>query len=210
MKINKPISSVWLCRIEVTSFSYQIVSIAVTYLNPGDTLKYHSSQRSGFFTADLQVYCHRGQQKSLAYTFQSINIQLSIDNDDFVQYEGHSPDVVEQHYQNQRSIFSFNILNTNKNKLIKLDPFNQTCVGIETPHEYSVHLNLIRIDFWRIILLGIGLFTFVTARKLSQTPLFYYLSGIFLGIFASFLVVVYFGSKLFPKVSRCRISNACN
>lgn len=82
-----------------------------------------------------------------------------------------------------------------------MNPFNQTCVGLETAHNYVIELNLIKIDFWKVILLGIALFVFFSAKKLSQTPVFYYLTGIFLGIFASFLVLVYFGSKLFPRVS---------
>lgn len=108
--------------------------------------------------------------------------------------------MVQKQYENQRSIFSFNVLNTSNKKIIKINPFNQTCIGIETAHKYSVRLNLLRLDFSKIILLCCGFFVFVYAQKLSQTPLFYYLSGILLGIFASFLVVIYFSSKMFPKV----------
>lgn len=118
-----------------------------------------------------------------------------------MQYEGDTPEAVKKHYDNQRTIFSFNVMNTSKRKIIKINPFNQTCVGIETVHKYTVHLNILRLDFGKMILLGIGLLLFFYAEKCSQTPLFYYLSGIFLGIFASFLVVVYFSSKLFPRVS---------
>lgn len=174
----------------------------MTYLEPGQNYKY--SPETAYFTPDLRIYCYRGSEKSLANFFQSISVQLNIDNDDYVQYEGETPEVVEQHYKNQRSIFSFSILNTSKKKLIKVNPFNQTCVGIESPTSYGLQLNFIRIDFWKVILLGIGLFIFLSAKKLSQTPLFYYLSGVFLGIFASFLIVVYFTSKLLPKVSAHR------
>lgn len=137
----------------------------------------------------------------MAALFQSIRFRLNIENDDFVQFEGVSPDEVKIHYDNQRTIFSFNVLNAGKRKLIKIDPFNQTCIGVETAHKYTVHLSMVRVDFAKVILLAGGLLLFFYARTLSQTPLFYYLTGIFLGIFASFLVVVYFGSKLFPKVS---------
>lgn len=191
-------------------FILPIAENHVTYLEPGEKFHYVSKHSSGFFTPDLRIYCYLGSEKSTAHLFQSVNIQLDIENDDFVQYDGDSPDVVEQHYQNQRSIFSFNILNTSKKKIIKINPFNQTCVGIETAHKYSVQLNFIRIDFWKVILLAIGVFTFISAKKLSQTPLFYYLSGIFLGIFASFLVVVYFSSKLLPRVGFASIESGNN
>lgn len=174
--------------------------IPVTYLQPGDTHTYASIKRFGSFEPDLQIYCFRGQSKSIAAIFQSLRFRINIENEDFVQFEGESPDEVKQHYDNQRTIFSFNVMNAGKRKIIKIDPFNQTCVGIETAHKYTVQLNIVRIDIGKIILLGAGLFLFFYARTLSQTPLFYYLTGIFLGIFASFLVVVYFSSKLIPKV----------
>lgn len=118
-----------------------------------------------------------------------------------MQYEGDSPEVVKEQYDNQRTVFSFSIMNTSKRRTIKVSPFNRTCLGIETAHKYTVQLKVIRMDFWRIIMLGVGLVLFVNAHKLSQTPLFYYLSGIIIGIFASFLVLVYFLSKFFPRVS---------
>lgn len=163
-----------------------------------------TTRRTGFFSTDLQIYCYNGTSKSLSAAFQSINIELNLDNDDFVLYEGATPEIVTTHYENQRSIFSFNFLNTRKRKMINLDPFNQTCVGIETAHKYQIYLNLIRIDFWKVILMSIGLLLFFAANQFSETPLFYYTTGILIGIFASLLIVVYFLAKLFPKVS-CRI-----
>lgn len=173
----------------------------VTYLEPGATLSYATQRRFGGFEPDLQIYCYRGQNKSIAALFQSLRFRINIDNDDFVQFEGNSPDEVQTHYDNQRTIFSFNVMNVGKKKLIKIDPFNQTCIGIETAHKYTVNLNLVRIDFGKIILLLVGLFVFFYAKTLSQTPLFYYLTGICLGIFASFLVLVYFTSKIVPRVN---------
>lgn len=60
-------------------------------------------------------------------------------------------------------------------------------------------MNLIRIDFWRVAQLGFGLFIFFSAAGLSENPVFYYLTGVLLGISASFLIVVYFISKLIPR-----------
>lgn len=177
-------------------------TLIVTLIHPGNTIEYASNQRSGFFSTDLQIYCYRGTSKSFSAIFQSINIELNLDNDDFVWYEGATPEIVTTHYDNQRSIFSFNFLNTRKKKLINLNPFNQTCVGIETAHKYKINLSLIRIDFWKVLLMSIGLLIFFAANQFSETPLFYYTSGILLGICASLLIVVYFLAKLFPKVNK--------
>lgn len=169
-------------------------------MEPGDTIDYVSKKNFGLFEPDLQTYCFRGQNKTIAAIFQSLRFRLNIDGDDFVQFDGESPEEVRTHYENQRTIFSFNVMNTGKKTLIKIDPFNRTCIGIETAQKYSVQLNIVRIDLSKVVLLAIGLILFFYAKTLSQTPVFYYLTGIFLGIFASLLVVVYFGSKLFPKV----------
>lgn len=177
------------------------MSVSVTFLQLEESRDYASENRFGAFGQDLQIYCYKGEPPNIAAYFQSLRFQLRIDNEDFVQYEGDSPEEVTTHYDNQRTIFSFNVMNVGKRKLIKIDPFNQTCVGIETAHPYKIQLNLVRIDLSKVILLTIGLLLFLYAKTLSQTPLFYYLSGICLGVFASFLVVVYLGSKLFPKVT---------
>ncbi|KAJ6629548.1 Nuclear envelope integral membrane protein 1b [Pseudolycoriella hygida] len=168
-------------------------------IQPGSPIEYITNQRSGFFTTDLQIYCYPGTSKSLSAVFQSINVELHLDNDDFVWYEGATQEIVRTHYDNQRSIFSFNFLNTRKRKLINLNPFNQTCVGIETAHPYKISLNLIRIDFWKVVLMALGLLLFFAASQFSETPVFYYTTGILLGIVASLLIVVYFLAKLFPK-----------
>ncbi|KAG4072971.1 hypothetical protein HA402_006651 [Bradysia odoriphaga] len=189
-----------LLLISLLPFTYALAKKPnVTLIQPGSVIEYVSNQRFGYFTPDLQIYCYRGVSKSLSAIFQSVNIELHLDNDDFVWYEGATPEIVTTHYDNQRSIFSFNFLNTRKKKLINLNPFNQTCVGIETAHQYQVYINLVRIDFWKVILMAIGLLTFFAASQFSETPLFYYTTGILLGIFASLLVVVYFLAKLFPK-----------
>lgn len=62
-------------------------------------------------------------------------------------------------------------------------------------------LSIVGVDYWKIICLAIGVLTFFSAKKLSNNTLFYYLCGISFGICTSFLILIYFISKLFPKVS---------
>lgn len=169
-------------------------------MEPGSTYTYHSEKPFGHFEPDLQIYCYRGQEGNIFIVFQTLRFRINIDSDDFSQFEGTSPDDVREQYENQRTIFSFSMINTSKRTQIKIDPFNQTCIGIETPHKYVVTLNVVRFDLEQVLMLVIGLTIFYYAKTCSQTPLFYYLTGIFLGIFASLLVAVYFMSKLFPKV----------
>lgn len=56
------------------------------------------------------------------------------------------------------------------------------------------------IDFWKLLLLLIGVMLFLSANKLSKNVMFHYVCGVCFGICASFLIAIYFISKLFPKV----------
>lgn len=64
----------------------------------------------------------------------------------------------------------------------------------------DLQLYLAEIDMWKVILLATGIFTYLTADKLSRNTMFHYVCGVSFGIAASFLIVVYFMSKLVPKV----------
>lgn len=166
-----------------------------------NSVEYATNQRPGFFTPDLQIYCYAGKPKHPLYTFQTVNLDLEIVNDDFVQYDGNTPDEVNDHYESQRSIFSWtHLLSTNKKKQVRMNPFNQTCIGVETAHPYKIHLRLIRIDFWKVLLMLTGIFFFLKAYRLSEAPVFYYTGGVVFGIVCSLFLVVYFLGKLLPGV----------
>ncbi|XP_058816274.1 nuclear envelope integral membrane protein [Topomyia yanbarensis] len=184
----------------VLSFTVLIVSSATTvhYLQPDGVITY-KPDNSRIYRPGLRTYCYRGQDKQLVHLFQTIILNFDCDHDDFSQYEGGSPEEVRSHHETEQNLFSFNLLSNNRKRVIKLDPFNQSCIGVVSSEAYTVRLSLIRIDFWKVILLAVGVFVFLSAAKLSNNGLFYYICGIFLGVFASFLVVVYMASKLFPR-----------
>lgn len=168
-----------------------------------DSISYTTSQNPGYFTSDLQIYCYSGKDKHLAYTFQTVNLDLEIGNDDFVQYDGGTPEEVHSHYENQRTIFTWmHLLSTNKKKQVKMNPFNQTCVGVETAHPYRIRLHLIRVDFWKVASVIVGIIIFLAANRLSEAPIFYYVGGVLIGILCSLFLIVYYLGKLVPKV-RC-------
>ncbi|XP_055632164.1 nuclear envelope integral membrane protein [Toxorhynchites rutilus septentrionalis] len=170
----------------------------VHYLNADGVIAY-KPDRSSIYRPGLRTYCYRGKEKQLVSLFQTIILHFDCDHDDFSQYEGGTPEEVRSHHETEQSLFSFNILSNSKKRLIKLDPFNQSCIGVVSGDVYSVRLSVIRIDFWRVIILAAGIFVFLSAAKLSDNALFYYICGVGLGVFASFLVVVYMVSKLVPR-----------
>lgn len=80
----------------------------VYYLEPEEIVYVESeSIHIGFFTKKLRIYCYRGQAKSLARIFQTVQLNLDIKNDDFTQYEGTTPEIVRENYETQTSIFSY-------------------------------------------------------------------------------------------------------
>lgn len=150
----------------------------------------------------MNVYCYKGREKELGQLLQSVTLNINIDSDDFNYFSGYSPIDVQEAHQNHKSIFSlFNIFSRSKKKNINIDPYNSTCIGIETADEYQVTLNLIRLDVFKLALLIGGLFTFFFAARLSRNSAFFYLSGISVGNVASIVILIWFLSKLFPKVN---------
>lgn len=173
----------------------------VNYLHPGSSVDFTPEKTSlGFNKQNLNILCYTGKPKFLVHIFNTITLELICEGDDFTQYKGATPNEVKDDYENHKSMFSFNFL-SNQKKVLYLDPFNESCIGIESNVDYKVKLNLIQADLWRVVLLCAGLILFFAAQKLTQNVLFYYTCGVLLGIFASFLIIVYLFSKLIPKVS---------
>lgn len=155
----------------------------------------------GYTITKMNVYCYGGHEKDLSLLLQSVTLNIDIDSDDFNCFSGFTPEEVETAHESHRSIFSFNILSRSKKRVMNLNPFNKTCIGLETAEEYNVSVNLIKLDLTKLLLLAGGLVTFFAAASLSRNSAFFYLTGILLGNSASILVLIYFISKLFPKVS---------
>ncbi|KAK4881003.1 hypothetical protein RN001_004322 [Aquatica leii] len=169
------------------------VGFAVTELLQGIP---RSSFKSSF--SRLNVYCYSGKPKSLLYIWQSVFLEINLDSENYNYYEGSTPEAVNDKYIQHHSSWAFNLFSW-KQKSIKLDPFNSTCIGIETKESYELLLHIIRVDYWKILCLILGVTLFFSADKLSKNVLFYYICGVSFGMCASFLIVIYFFSKLFPK-----------
>lgn len=68
---------------------------------------------------------------------------------DYNQYESYSPEAIEQQYLEHSESWSLNLFSL-KQKNIKLNPFNTSCIGILTDDYYSVYLNVISKAFFYI------------------------------------------------------------
>jgi hypothetical protein len=91
-----------------------------------------------------KIFCYEGAEKNILRMLQSVNLNIKINSESINVILGDSPEAVEEAYKN--SIISFNFLSRNKKRVINLYPFNKTCIGIISAQEYTVSLNLIRLD----------------------------------------------------------------
>ncbi|XP_013105268.2 nuclear envelope integral membrane protein [Stomoxys calcitrans] len=176
-----------------------IDSTKVNYLEAGETFSYVPiSKRRGFFERELRTYCYKGEDKTLGRLFETVELILEIEGDDYTQYDGATPEDVQQHYDDHRSLFSFNLFSQKRSRLT-LSPFASNCLGVETIEPYRIRLHRIRVDFWRVIQLLIALIAFQYAGGLSNNSLFYYITGVTLGICSSFMLLIWLSSKLVPR-----------
>lgn len=160
----------------------------------------------GYVVEKMNIFCYKGIEKDIAYYLKSVSLHVEIEDDDFTCFYGNNALEVKNAHESHKSIFSFNIFSHSKKRNIKLNPFNQTCIGVQTSSEYFVVLKEIRVDLTKTALLIAGLLLFFLSSKLSNNSAFFYLCGVLLGVFASILVLIWFITKLIPKVSLKSIS----
>lgn len=169
------------------------------YLKDDVIYKYqHPTHYNNLFSKDLRIFCFSGEPKGLSRFFETVELRLNIENDDYSQYYGDSAEEVQAHYDKQHSLFSFNLL-TQKHPRLRVSPFAQSCLGVETQQNYTIQLFRIHVDFWRVLQLTLGFVAFIYADPLSRNSIFYYLIGILAGICFSFMLVIYLCSKLIPR-----------
>jgi hypothetical protein len=77
----------------------------------------------------------------LNHTFY-IQLQLDVTSDKYELYGGANQNEVLAEYEQHRSFWAINPFSW-KQRVIKLNPFNQSCVGIHSSEDYGIHLNII-------------------------------------------------------------------
>lgn len=165
----------------------------VLYLQPGLLLNVKKPE-------SLDLFCFLGRVKTLVRMWETAVVKVNMDADSFDHYIGASlQDVISAYelHHNSWSVLGF----ASKSNSINLNPFNKSCIGIHSysNNPYEIQLFIIRVDYWRVLMVVAGILLFLAAPKLSRNPLFYYICGVTAGICLSFLILIYFFSKLLPK-----------
>ncbi|KAI8423721.1 hypothetical protein MSG28_012752 [Choristoneura fumiferana] len=178
-------------------------------LAPANALAYDVHWLSGPQTIDrdisslkqnIDIYCYRGTSKNILALWQTARFHIRIKNDEFSQYIGGSPEEVHKEYTEDSYGWSVvSPFHKRTSRTMAIDLFNTTCMAINTKHKHSIELQIIRVDIWRVLLMVAGLVTVWASRPLSSNPVFFYLCGVLLGVSASFMLLVYYVSKLLPR-----------
>ncbi|XP_075971863.1 nuclear envelope integral membrane protein [Anticarsia gemmatalis] len=148
----------------------------------------------------VDIYCFTGTSKNLFALWQTVKFHIKIKNDEFRQYIGPAPDEVYKEYTEDSYGWAVvNPFQKKPQKTVTVSLFTPTCMAVNTKERHSIDLQVLRVDIWRVLLMVTGIVLIFSSRALSGNPVFFYLCGIFVGVFASFMVLVYYVSKLLPK-----------
>ncbi|CAB3239492.1 unnamed protein product [Arctia plantaginis] len=148
----------------------------------------------------VDIYCYTGTSKNLFALWQTVRFHIKIKNDEYRQYIGPSPEEVYKEYTEDS--YGWSVVNPFQKKIqktVSVSLFGPTCMAVNTKERHTIDLQVLRVDIWRILLMASGIILISSSRGLSANPLFFYLCGIFVGVFASFMVLVYYVSKLLPR-----------
>lgn len=148
----------------------------------------------------VDIYCYTGTSKNLFSLWQTVKFHIKIKNDEFRKYVGGSPEEVYNSYTEDS--YGWSVINPFHKKTQKTVPvslFEPTCLAINTKERHSIDLQVQRIDILRVLLMFIGIGLIFSSKALSGNPVFFYLCGVFVGVFASFMILVYYFSKILPR-----------
>ncbi|XP_035657847.1 nuclear envelope integral membrane protein 1-like [Branchiostoma floridae] len=146
----------------------------------------------------FQVFCYSGEAASPFLLWSSVTVRVkSLDGAPTI-YVGHNKSEVCQKQDQQNLILYWLMISPDK---VSLPPFERSCVGVEYASTTYIGLDKKAINVWSPACLVFGLLIFSYASTLSRNVLFYYSSGITVGVLASLLILVYMLSKLVPKKS---------
>lgn len=70
-------------------------------------------------------------------------MQINHSTEDYKQFDGQTPETIKNDYlEHQKNYLNFQLFSI-KQKSMKFNPFNTSCIGIASKDSYSVQLNII-------------------------------------------------------------------
>ncbi|XP_030387705.1 uncharacterized protein LOC115634251 [Scaptodrosophila lebanonensis] len=150
-------------------------SSETVYMEPGDSI---DVKAIAFEDKTLRIFCYKGNRFSMLRLFETLDLELEIDKNEFVEYGGRTEDEVLDNYKKKLPQIRLTLLK--KRKSVQLSPFEQSCVALVTKEPYRIALKQVRLDMGRVAKFVLGISIFRNAHKLSRNSSFYYLATIVL------------------------------
>lgn len=168
----------------------------IHFLNAGDSVQNNNP--------GLKTYCHNATSKYLTHMWRTMTMHLNINSDSYVLYDGQTPHEIHKKYDENDKSWSLNLFDIGKHRQFKVNPFENTCIGIyiDSASESGYIMTLIetRINVWGLTMMVMGIIVFWCAKILSRNSLFYYVCGITFGVTLSVIILIYLVGKLIPRV----------
>ncbi|KAI8483007.1 hypothetical protein Bbelb_393070 [Branchiostoma belcheri] len=181
------------------------VAMVASVCGPGDGRIKELSKKTPSYTlhteefeGNFQVFCYKGEAASPFLLWSSVTVRVKSLDGAPTLYVGHNKSEVCEKQNQQSLILYWLMISPDK---VSLPPFEKSCIGVEYTSTTHIGLDKKVINVWFPACLVFGLVVFSHAATLSRNVLFYYSSGITVGVLASLLILVYMLSKLVPKKS---------
>ncbi|XP_073235911.1 nuclear envelope integral membrane protein 1a-like [Porites lutea] len=154
------------------------------------------------FQAKNMKMCVSGRDVSLSHLWGSVVVALRFEKTDVQSYEADSCHALNPANKTWGSVFQSLVTSTNIQDQItfKQSPFKTSCFAVEfgKKQDVSIEAEFQVIDWKFPAAFLAGLVIFYNAERLSRNSLFFYSSGVSLGLIMSILLLVYILHRLIP------------
>ncbi|CAH1774196.1 unnamed protein product [Owenia fusiformis] len=153
-------------------------------------------KESGNGEKKLRIFCYKGGKIRLTRLWTNPMVKIKIADDQYEVFKGQNDSDVYRQYQASATSW-FNLMPW-KTEAVNMKPFTNSCMGIATSLDYEIEFRIKVVDPWLVSYFIIGIILFLSAKRLSRNVLFYYGTGVSVGLCASLLIVVFIFSRLIP------------
>jgi len=123
-------------------------------------------------------------------------MRLNIGSEDYNVYIANNVSMVKKMHQDHEATWFYSSLPW-KAKTLKFSPFERTCAGVLTREEFSISLQIYRVNYWQVLMTLAGVALFCYAPALCRNVFFHYSTGVTAGVFLSLLLVSYLIQRKF-------------
>jgi len=118
-------------------------------------------------------------------------MRLKTDTDDFNIYVARNVSGVQEAHRSHQSTWLYSPSLPWKAKTVRLNPFENSCVGVLNRNQYTITLHKFRVNYWQVAMTVIGIGLFLYAPSLCRNAFFHYTTGVGAGVFLSLVLLTF-------------------